>query len=792
MKQLGFSLLTGLGLIAQIDTGTLRDPLIEPVTPGQNCVQGTSPVKEGTATLMRGGEKAGDDKKFDDGTFRICVSPAFGEGEKLYVKVTFKTGGAIKDSNKVDVGLSPTTTSTDALTPLSIGTLKGDDTAIKGSAPVKDGSVRVSINGVTVADPVTKKPLETKLSNGSFKIELPDGAKLKENQLVAVTMNIVSADNRLETLKASKDVSAGAKAAKVKINLLRFQADQTIIAGTITQDDGQPAFASWVKVQIFAKAGTGHEKNPYFESTADFGAKVCESNVKQYGVFCVSVDRSIGEGDLLKVSASARESKETHEAQSEIVEAQSAVAAPTAYYNVAIFDLAEGDSELRGTMPATAEKVVLSIFRGRGPGYGTNIQLARLEATTDKTKREFVAQNLARFSEGQSVVAVALDSAGTEVGRSHAASVRPLRYNWGRVRADFNVGAVLGRENKGFSSPQPFVRFFSDQNWKPFRTCRGYAPEDKNTDEALRFIIGNCPDLRRGDPTGDTGRRLIYKRQIEKMQMNTPSETDQAASSKDSTAGEPKKVPLREAEKNKRLREQVDEILRLRRRSHWLINTYQIVDLTQTPRVTAAPAAAPATPPAMMGTATAPLEFQITQSRNQLYFEGGVYTPFIPSMFQWTFQGLDNALYIAPIAKAGFMTVDNATGDSGQAGVYKFMAAGGRIGHMEIKNEPGNAPDSIFWVDTVFGRYDVYRQSEFPAAATLTQRDLDARLAERFHNRIDVSGYFKIPASPFFFTFGGNFPTNPRDRVKADARIVFGARIDITRLFGQMIPTLKR
>jgi hypothetical protein len=897
MKHYLLLLLAGLAVQAQVDTGALRDPLIEPVSPGQNCVDGTSPVKEGTATLMRGGEKAGDEKKFTDGTFRICVSPAFGEGEKIYVKVAFKTGGTIKDSNKLEVGLSPTSTPTDALTPLSISAMKDGDKAVKGTAPVKDGVVRISINGVTVADPtdtaVKKKPLETKLSNGAFKIELPEA--LKVNQLVVVTMNIVSSDNRQETLRASKDVAAATEALeepKFKINALRIQADQTVLAGTVTTAKDLEAHAQRVNIRIYAKTETAHEKNPYFESTADFGAINCGAQTQQHGVFCVKIDRAMGDGDLIKIFALVTELDKT-KGTGEPTKAEVVVAPPSAYYNVSIFDLAEGDSELRGTMPADAEKVVLSIFRGRGPGYGTNVQLARLEATTDKNKREFVAQNLARFSEGQSVVAVAFDSKGKEIARSHAASVRPVRYNWGRVRADFSVGAVLGRENKGFSSPQPFVRFFSDQNWKPFRHCRGYAPEDKNADEATNFLLQNCPDLRHTDPTGALGRKLVRKRQMSKLQLrafNRPAQTDQSstlavtservgwrnASEDDNQPEEPaqqsspspvmaqapqdqkgrsccdglfsrlgaveKKIGSlatsadlqkeagsirtqlsnvamksdlrgldgalsaidkrlakiekkleeqpdqpdnqeKESQEEKRLREKIEENLRLRRLSHWMINTYQIVDLTQTPRVSPVAAATPTTPAAPMTPAaasTAPLEYQITQSRNQLYFEGGLYVPFIPSMFQWTFQGLDNALYIAPIAKAGFMTVDNADGNSDQAGVYKFMGAGGRIGHMEIKNEPGNAPDSIFWVDTVFGRYDVYRQRTVGVDN------------EKFHNRIDVSGYFKIPASPFFFTFGGNFATNPRDRVKSDARFAFGARIDITRIFGQMIPTLKR
>jgi len=155
--------------------------------------------------------------------------------------------------------------------------------------------------------------------------------------------------------------------------------------------------------------------------------------------------------------------------------------------------------------------------------------------------------------------------------------------------------------------------------------------------------------------------------------------------------------------------------------------------------------------------------------------QGGAYLPILVS--HWNWQNVPNALFIAPIAKVGFIT---PTGPVMQpvnpSQFYNFYGFGARMGHFKMSANRDSAPESLSYIDVVVGRFS-------------NLETLDPSRARRW--RIEVEGVMKVPASPFVLGFDANIGQNLSaapavQGVKDDLRFFVGAKFDIGKVVAKL------
>jgi hypothetical protein len=209
------------------------------------------------------------------------------------------------------------------------------------------------------------------------------------------------------------------------------------------------------------------------------------------------------------------------------------------------------------------------------------------------------------------------------------------------------------------------------------------------------------------------------------------------------------------------------------------LNTYFEARLTQVPATTGQ-----ALPDLSISANT------ILQSPQSGYVEAGVYAPFFFKSTRWQFRRRDNALFIAPLVKGGFQSVrggsiDGLTVAQAQQAqidskdVYRFVAGGARIGHVQLPKGKGAAPELLSYIDVSAGRWDnlrVLKQDIQPVDGA----------GFRYPLRFDVEGRLKIPYAPFFVGFGLNVGSGADD-----LRFLFGTRFDIGQLLTTLVPKLQ-
>ncbi len=158
--------------------------------------------------------------------------------------------------------------------------------------------------------------------------------------------------------------------------------------------------------------------------------------------------------------------------------------------------------------------------------------------------------------------------------------------------------------------------------------------------------------------------------------------------------------------------------------------------------------------------------------------QGGAYLPILIS--HWNWQNAPNALFIAPIAKVGFITpTGSVTLEAvNPAQFYSFYGFGARMGHFKLSANSDSAPESMSYVDVVAGRF-----SNLETLAPLPVRRW----------RIEVEGAMKLPATPFVLGFDANIgqnllTTQTVQGAKDDLRFFVGAKFDI----GAMVAKLEQ
>jgi hypothetical protein len=204
--------------------------------------------------------------------------------------------------------------------------------------------------------------------------------------------------------------------------------------------------------------------------------------------------------------------------------------------------------------------------------------------------------------------------------------------------------------------------------------------------------------------------------------------------------------------------------------------------------------------------------------------QGGAYLPILTSV--WSYQNAPNALYIAPIARVGFITptssatspttttttspattptptpaanaailAASSTGSSTTSStttsgtqavnsgeVYNFYAFGVRLGHFKLSSDKNSDPETLSYIDVMWGRYSNLE--------SLVAGTGGGTIAER-RWRIAIEALLKIPATPLVLGMSANIGQNllgapTVQGAKDDVRFFIGAKFDVGKLMSKL------
>lgn len=227
-------------------------------------------------------------------------------------------------------------------------------------------------------------------------------------------------------------------------------------------------------------------------------------------------------------------------------------------------------------------------------------------------------------------------------------------------------------------------------------------------------------------------------------------------------------------------------------------NTFFEAKLGAAPVITPAPASSPTTatnptptPTPASGNSTgckdnASIDCFLA-SRKVATMQIGGYAPAYFSWMKWEFNKSDNAIFIAPLAKAGIQTITSQEVERNNLlrgdDVFNFFGFGARIGHFQLSNR-NRSPELISYLDIVSGKWEnfdlqtpVLDKNRMP----VLNEDKTPAILKHRDWRIGIEGRLKIPQTPLFVGFDANLGKGPDD-----LRFVFGMRFDMGKLFGSL------
>lgn len=187
-------------------------------------------------------------------------------------------------------------------------------------------------------------------------------------------------------------------------------------------------------------------------------------------------------------------------------------------------------------------------------------------------------------------------------------------------------------------------------------------------------------------------------------------------------------------------------------------------------------------------------ESLVAQSKKAALLQVGAYIPIIVA--EKRVGGEPNALFIAPIAKAGLQTVtgSNTTSEGASLGgddLYNFHGFGARVGQFR-QTATSSTPQTVWYLDAVLGHYENFELCETTftddkgssqiargvCPQTLTDGSNGTLPMRRYRPlRTSVEGRLKVPGLPLFVGFDVNAGKGPDD-----VRFLFGTRFDIGEL----------
>ena len=177
-------------------------------------------------------------------------------------------------------------------------------------------------------------------------------------------------------------------------------------------------------------------------------------------------------------------------------------------------------------------------------------------------------------------------------------------------------------------------------------------------------------------------------------------------------------------------------------------------------------------------------------SQKSALMAAGAYFPFLVT--KWTWRNAPHSLFVAPIAKAGFLTPirDNESGAVEPVNPQPFdtmYSWGGRLGHYRLSFDRNEAPELVSYLDITMGRFsNLATLVPVPQPGDATPL---TRPVRRF--RLAAEGAVSIPSTPLIIGFSANIGQNlsrsARTRAAADdLRFFFGAKFDVGKLLGKI------
>jgi hypothetical protein len=361
--------------------------------------------------------------------------------------------------------------------------------------------------------------------------------------------------------------------------------------------------------------------------------------------------------------------------------------------------------------------------------------------------------------------------------------------DWGRIRGYFTTGILLSQDEGSFSQSSVFLGFTLDKTWR----MPGYYHQLSHKAEAEKELRDAEDKVRELTAGGKQDSKAVDK--LKKAQEKRDKAKIEAANA---------------AVKNK---------LEMGR---WPgINTFFDTRLTSIPVSACNPTTTTTTttttsstgnnspcsaPTSTSSTTPSNLDTFLSQ-RKTARLAVGAYFPW--TITTWNYNKTPNALFFAPLVKAGF---DTPTGDltqvqtvtttgptttvnSGTIGVnpstfYNFHGYGARIGHYALTTSNGapdrnKAPELVSYLDVIFGPFSNLETLIVPKGAPSTTPASRTRLY-----RVALEGIMKVPSTPLIVGFSANVGQEALwlgkhdvvQRAGDDLRFLFGAKFDAAKL----------
>jgi hypothetical protein len=421
-------------------------------------------------------------------------------------------------------------------------------------------------------------------------------------------------------------------------------------------------------------------------------------------------------------------------------------------------------------MPSDGDTAISGSFELDGPTpknltgqirvlAGNKLMQAGTDLTIDTTKHTFKGTLNKAVKEGQTVAIVFMDGTAGVGYTSEAAAWGG--YDWGRAHFDFTAGAISVRNNGKFGSPDPFLALTGEYNL--FNSQHLPACAARPDFDSYMKRVGFKPDARYSEAQAAS---LNKKHEVGSDVILLCEDTGERSHQADKRDAPPVN------------------------KGHWLLNTYFTGRLTQvslpsasagdssksgndatdTPKPAAHDTSATSTDPSSGGSAQT-----VINSKSGGAVEAGIYMPAYFGSMRWKNNGQDQAFFVAPLFKAGFLlpgdgeTIPGTATDNGDA--FLFYAGGIRLGHFLLPSDPSSAaPETLSFLDVTWGKWDNFRMQSATPGQTF-----------RRPWRFESTGRLKVPGTKAYVGFSVNTGSGPDD-----FRVFVGTQFDIGQVLSKI------
>lgn len=289
--------------------------------------------------------------------------------------------------------------------------------------------------------------------------------------------------------------------------------------------------------------------------------------------------------------------------------------------------------------------------------------------------------------------------------------------NWGRVRAYFAAGSIFSKKRESFSAADMALTFVVDKSWLQADPFTLSSSEEQPRAAALQTARASSASESR------PAERRVQSARIRPRQFNTFLDVRMTA------------IPVPAPE--------TDEA------------------------AGAAPAAAAS--PDALGT--------FIGTRKGALVQIGAYLPIYGRPTTWIHEGKPNALFVAPVVRAGIQTLtgEETTFEATRYGgddVFSFLTFGLGVGHFELGRTRNRAPEVVSYLHVTWGRFEQFEIHPDPERPDVRARPW----------RTAIEGRLRIPNTPMQVGIDANIGRKGGDQVA----FVVGLRFDVGELFAKL------